>query len=615
MKQETRRNVNNNKLVDISTDASVSQSSKSQTSNVDQLLPKEFQDTLFSPMGFGLIASIAVLIIAKVVDGRGKNNKLARARWAGARERNVARKIACKQIKERRHNRVALYIGTPKGATFEVVGNRRITNLPEDKTRLYLPDAQRGIFISGGPGSGKTFSVNNPLVRSGIEQGKPIILYDFKYAHQESENSPAKGQAAKLAGYAAMHGYEVTVLAPGFEESCIANPLDFIKDESDAEMARQLSIVLNRNFKLSGGDSSDSSFFANAGDQLAQAIFQLAKLTRYPDIMMCSTILGLPNLIERIQRADLNYWVKVAFSQFLSVAGSPETAASIVGTTSGTFSRFMTPSSLSAFYGKTNIPLDLKGRKMVVFGMNKEKRDVIGPLLVSILHLLVSRNIAGKRTDPLLLSLDEVPTIYLPAIVDWLNQNREDGLVCILGLQNLSQLEKAYSPEITSAIFGGCATKFFFNPQDDTAAKRFSEFLGKEQIGHRERSRSSGGKGGSSTSISEQNSTRDLFEPNQFNTLGEGRAVIISPGFANRKEISLPLLEKINIPKADIDLEAKSVAEWYKLQQRLIQNSVLKQPTEKELRDRLLEAERILPLNPEKKDAVKDKLKKIGAKK
>jgi type IV secretory pathway TraG/TraD family ATPase VirD4 len=583
--------------------AKISQATQ-QADNI--VVPQNFQDAFFSPMGLALLVSVGALMLAKAMEGRGASNKLARARWAGTREKTAARKLALKQIQQRKHNRVALYVGTPKGATFEVAGNRRITNLPEDSSRLYLPDVQRGILVCGGAGSGKTFSMINPLVRSAIDQGLAIILYDFKYSHQESATSAAKGQAPKLAGYATMRGYEVSILAPGFRESCVANPLDFLRSQTDAEMARQLAIVLNRNFKLSsGGDSSESGFFANAGDQLAQAIFMLTRGTCFPDIMMCHAILSLPNLIDRIQQASLNPWVKVAFDQFLSVAGSPETAASIIGTTSGLFTRFMTPSTLSSFCGQTNIPLDLKGRKMVIFGMDKEKRDVISPLLVSILHLLCSRNLAGKRTEPLVLGLDELPTLYLPALVDWLNQNREDGLICLLGLQNLSQLEKAYSKETTNAIFGGCATKVFFNPQDDVAAERFSNFLGNEQIKHRERSRSSGGKGGASTSISEQNSTRNLFEVNQFNTLPEGRAVIVSPGFRSGKNVSIPLLEQICIPQSDIDLEAQSIKKWYKIQQQFISQSTRSEPSGEELEIRHLEAEKLLPLIEKKAEADK----------
>ncbi|MCC5613193.1 hypothetical protein LC612_42575 [Nostoc sp. CHAB 5834] len=204
------------------------------------------------------------------------------------------------------------------------------------------------------------------------------------------------------------------------------NPLDFLRSETDAEMARQLAIVLNRNFKLTSGDALDSGFFANAGDQLAQAIFMLARGTCFPDIMMCHAILSLPKLIDRIEQASLNPWVKVAFDQFLSVAGSPETAASIVGTTSGLFTRFMIPSTLSGFCGQTNIPLDLKGRKMVVFGMDKEKRDVIAPLSTDLISLKQAFDAQQKTIEQLEKGLEAInnqnnPPVKNATLHDWIN--------------------------------------------------------------------------------------------------------------------------------------------------------------------------------------------------
>lgn len=576
--------------------------------SADQIIPKSLSDILYSPMGLLLLLSVGALALVRIIEGSkgGRKANLARARWAGRREKTVARQVACQQIRDHLHNRVSLYIGTPRGAQVEIVNDKRRIYLPEDPSRLYLPEAQRGILVCGGPGSGKTFSAINPLIRSAIDQGLPIILYDFKYSRLDSSDSPAKGQTPKLAGYAAERGYQVTVLAPGFPESAIANPLDFLQDETDAEMARQLAIVLNRNFKLNEGGGSDSNFFSNAGDQLAQAIFMLAKGTSFPDVMMCQALISLPKLIERLGQAKLNPWVKASFAQFLSVAGSPETAASIVGTASGVFTRFMIPSALSAFCGQTNIPLDLKGRQMVVFGMDKEKRDVVGPLLVSILHLLVSRNVAKKRSDPLVLALDELPTLYLPALVDWLNQNREDGLVSILGFQNLSQLEESYGKETTNAIFGGCATKFIFNPQDDVASERFSKFLGEEEVVYKQRSRSSGGKSGSSISHSDQNGTRSLFEINQFNTLPEGKAVIISPGFRSRKDVGLPLLSRIQIPKADIEAEKSSIRTWCEIQKKIASISTLSEPAGSEMERRMLESERLLPLVEKKTQAMQN---------
>jgi type IV secretory pathway TraG/TraD family ATPase VirD4 len=178
-------------------------------------------------------------------------------------------------------------------------------------------------------------------------------------------------------------------------------------------------------------------------------------------------------------------------------------------------------------------------------------------------------------------------------------------LVSILGFQNLSQLEEAYGKEITNAIFGGCATKAFFNPQDDVAAERFSKFLGDEEIKYKQKSRSTGGKSGASTTSSEQSSTRKLYEISQFNSLPEGKAVVINPGFRDAKAIGLPLWEKFDIPDYDIKSEKQSVSLWYETQQKM-KNLSLKEPTEKEMELRWIEALRILPLREEKEQLVRN---------
>ncbi|MCC5626348.1 type IV secretory system conjugative DNA transfer family protein, partial [Nostoc sp. CHAB 5715] len=237
--------------------------------NANQFIPPGLSSALISPAGLGLLACGAVIVVAKYIDAKRGKAKLATARWGGTAEKTAARKLACKQINKRKHNRVSLYVGTPKNIKSEIVNGIRKTCIPEDPVTLYLPDAQRGIFVCGGPGCGKSFSMINPLIRSAIDQGFPLAVYDFKYAEQESATTASKGQAPILAGYALERGYKVTVLAPGFPESAIANPIDFLRNNEDSEMARQLAITLNRNFQL-GEKDSGNSFFTNAGDQLVQ---------------------------------------------------------------------------------------------------------------------------------------------------------------------------------------------------------------------------------------------------------------------------------------------------------------------------------------------------------
>lgn len=246
---------------------------------------------------------------------------------------------------------------------------------------------------------------------------------------------------------------------------------------------------MNKNFKLMAADKEDP-FFGPAGDQLAEAVFMSAKSSQYPDIMMCQAILSLEDLIGRIQAAkDLNPWIRASYGQLLSVGKSERTVASIVATANIIFSRFMKQGVLGAFCGETTLPLDLKGKQLLVIGMDRQRRDVVGPLVATVLHMIVNRNVTQPRKDPLVLVLDEVPTLYLPALVQWLNENREDGLVTILGFQNLVQMEKAYGKELARAILGGCATKAIFNPQELDSAKMFSEFLGDKEINYKQRSR------------------------------------------------------------------------------------------------------------------------------
>ncbi len=532
--------------------------------------------------GNGLMLGVCVLgfVALSMLSNGGKKGKLARGRLGNTKEKRSALILALKQIKQRSRNAVALYIGKPK---IGLLGK-------SDQKTLYLPDAQRGIAVCGGPGSGKTFSVVDPAIRSAIDQGFPVILYDFKYP----------SQTERVVGYAERAGYAIRFFAPGFPESDICNPLDFLRSPSDAETARQMGVVMNKNFKLMALDKEDP-FFGPAGDQLVEAIFMAAKSSTYPDVMMCQAILSIEDLVNRIKVAeDLNPWIRASFGQLLSVGKSERTVASIVATANNVFTRFMKPGVLGAFCGKTTLPLDLNGKQLLVLGLDRQRRDVVGPLLATILHMVVNRNVTRRRQDPLILSLDEIPTLYLPALSQWLNENREDGLCSILGFQNIVQLEEAYGKRYKS-ILGGCATKAIFNPQEYDSAKMFSDFLGEEEIHYTQKSRGrSGGK--ASTNQSDQERTRKLFEPSQFLKLPTGRCVLISPGYKSKKggeeEASIPIRQTIKLPDTDIAAIKASCDEWEEIRNEAIINSPQRSPTTADLELRYQAAEQLFSLPP-----------------
>lgn len=742
------------------------------------------------PWRWVLVGIIGIGICIALEWGSGsRKQKLARSYWGGSKEIRNATQRALSQLKRPKRNSAALYIGIDLKRLRQSEIFRRtylsvkvrlqeeeyrqkyhelITTLNNcwrliqrggtgvekeiQRLRFYIPDIQRGIAVCGAPGCGKTFSVIDPSLRSAIEQGYPIVLYDFKY--------PA--QASTLAAYAQFfHGYKIYIFAPGYDESNVCNPLEFLRDPLDGETSRQIAVTMNKNFNLGSGDKRDP-FFDTAADQLLEAIFMLVRSFRLSDLLSCQSVLSLDNIGFRLMqwagrsleedigiafltdrhgalqfflgneefcsvivqavytcpksgfrlnllevfyqfvsgimeyitsrireatdaqrgsrgmprrtyepgtdaydhfvienlanyqnlprlstiinnkivdcpspekiaelginmneqisecfRETLSYleyhcknmpdfvksvdedewrkqlgfimdviayawnlhpdynpsctvlrtkrlkeWIKAAFGQLISVSKAERTVSSIVGIANNNLTRFVKPNIARHFVGKSDIPLYLDSKVLLIFGLDRERRDTVGPLLATVLHLIVNYNLTSRpRQTPLVVALDELPTVYLPQLQNWLNESRSDGFCGQIGFQNMNQLEKAYGKEMARSILTGCNTKFLFNPGEPESAENFSKFLGEEEVIIKQKSRSRG-KGGWSLSISEQDRTRKLFEPAQFLKLPTGSCVIISPGYSNKKEANIPVLRQMKLHNLEIELFDEVAKLW-----------------------------------------------------
>ncbi|BAY95211.1 MULTISPECIES: type IV secretory system conjugative DNA transfer family protein [unclassified Tolypothrix] len=587
---------------------------------VETLQIERLTELMKSQSGLVLLSCLIALAIFRVLSGGNRKGKLATSYWGGGREKYLAARKAKQQISNPTRNWAALYIGTPQQMRSRIENewrtagllktkptvNQKLHKLISPNSTLYVPDVQRGIAVIGAAGSGKTFSVIDPLIRSAFDQGFPVCAYDFKY--------PA--QTKRAVAYAMKRGYTVRIFAPGFPESETCNPLDLLKDEEDAIAAGQITRVISRNFDR-GGNSNSDKFFEEAGDSLVEGILLVTKAVKtltgddkYCDLMMAQAILSLPNLAVRLEAASrdkLKIWTTRPLSQLISVKYSEKTTASIVGAAQRIFQRFLKKDFVGAFCGQTTLPLDLDGKQLIVFGLNRNNRDIISPLLAAILHMIVTRNVSRivPRKDPLVVALDELPTLYLPALVNWLNESREDGFVGILGYQNIVQLEKVYGKELTRAILGGTATKFIFNPQDPESAKLFSDYLGEMEIKFNSKSRSTG-KGGASHSTNEQHQKRHLFEAAQFAKMSTGKAVIINPAYTRGTEAYVPILQTMKVPAADIAEMNWSEGKWDFVRERLIQNNSV-QISDSERSQQFMErrelAEKLFPI-PEESNSV-----------
>lgn len=601
-----------------------------------ELVPSyNYRNFLLSPTTLTL-AGCGILLAALAFTSNNKNSKLAKGYWGGKQEIARAKQKGKKQIANTKRNSVCLYINSDenirqqKNTQWQKLGYKNpVQTKPRDLRKdkkiptIYVPDAQRGTSVIGAAGTGKTFSVIDPLIRSAIEQNLPTIVYDFKY--------PA--QTKRIAAYAAAHGYNVRVYAPGKPESYTVNPLDFLKDENDAIAAGQLAQTINKNMNAGGANKGGDKFFEQAGDSLVEGIFLITKAVpkllanldpdefanpdgspnedalSFCDLMTSQAILSLPNIAERLfqaqQKGVITDWTSIPLSQVISTKDSEKTVAGIVSTAIAVFQRFLKRDYVGAFCGKTNLELDIEGKELVIFGLDRNNRDIVGPLLAAILHMTVSRNVSRTvpRKDPLTVFIDELPTLYLPTLVNWLNENREDGFCGVLGYQNFAQLVDRYGKEIATAIFGGTATKFIFNPQEDESAARFSKILGEEEISYKTRSRSTS-KGGGSTSNNNNKQKRALLSPEEFGKLGTGRCVILNPNYTRGNEAYVPIIQNIKIRQEEINNQDWSESKWDSIQNYIIKlnkNSLMHNPNieailKHKLQERKSLAERLFPL-------------------
>lgn len=546
----------------------------------------------------GLLLLFALVLVALTPLLGGNSSQLAHAKFGGRWAKLSAIRIGQQQLKERKHNRVTLYAGSFSSLG---LGAKLSTILTDSPPTLIIPNAQQGIIGFGAPNSGKTFSLSDPCIRSAIEQEYPIVVLETKLGQKGN-------QLEAHAAYAAAMGYQVHVFAPGYPFSGVINPLDFVQDEEDSLMARQLANVINLNSRKSANSKQDE-FFSSAGDQLVEAILLLAKSTAYPDLMMGKQLLALSDLPTRLrfakEQGKINAWNADSFGQFLASEAAAPTSGGISATASRTFDTFIKKQLVSTFINKSTIPLELKGKQILFLGVDTEKETVVLPILASILHLLITHNFSQPRTEPFILSLDEFPVICLPDIKKWLNKLRSMGLVAMLFCQNQAQIRSMYGIDEADEIIAACGTKAFFNPRHYPTAKTISDYLGDKEVCMNQFSRTRG-KGGGSTTYSKHYHIRPLKSASEILLMDEGEVIFINPANKEGRLASIPLHLKVRIPKRDVLLQKQSEDLWRSLLcPRLIKNlaefhmdsDALRQA----LSDRRKTAELLLPLPEDNK--------------
>jgi type IV secretion system protein VirD4 len=530
--------------------------------------PQFTQEPLF---GLMIFSAFMALLMALTGGFASKKPNLSKGRFASKKEIKRAKQIADQQ-REEGGLETSLMLGTTP-----------------------LPFANESIAFAGAPGKGKTASVSNPAMLDAIRRGLPILCYDLKGGRTDS-------QTKIFAPIAADHGYEVYVLAPGQPYSDVMNLLDFVKSPTDIVTANKIAEILEANTK--GVNNTRKDFFTMSGVGIVAAGILTSRLSNYADLLMVSRIINQPDLVKRLKemRDDIgsNSWVVSAWDQVLTSDNAEKQLAGMLATAQGIFKRFMAPELIPSFCGQSTIPKDFTGKKILFLQTDDDRRETTIPLLAVVIELLISHNFRAAREDSLVFLGDEIPSIYLPNLVKYVNELRSAGLIAFLGYQNFAQLKNQFGADLAEALVGACGTKFFFNPGSENTAKSFSAYLGNHDIHYHTRSKSYGKSHGRSRS--EQIKEVPLISVNEFLTFGKGQCVMLNPGFQSKKgdKASLPLLTRMPLVKEDTALMKAAITLWFSqmeenLTQRARHNLTITD-IDLAVEERQIEADRLLPL-------------------
>ncbi len=519
--------------------------------------------TFANPEGLAMIGILVFLILLSQFSS-GRKGKISTGRIVGISEKIAATNLALKQIEERKHNKVTFWCGSPRywfPGRFRKFGAALQTFLGASPT-VWIPHAERSTLVLGAPGSGKTFGTIDRMAESCMMQGFPLIVYDKK-----------GDQMKLLAPLAARYDYDVRIFAPGEPYSEVINPLDFMENQEDAVSAAQIAQVINAN---AGNSGKGDEFFSKAADLLAKALIQLAKASDCPDLATVYCIQSIDDFINKLHAAveagTISRWVAASFQQYLKAKDSEKTIASIDTTTVGIFSAFMQRSLLSSFIGKSTISTKLSGKQILIFKLDDPRRDIVGPLLAAALHMTIVSNLCTQRKDPLGIFIDELPSLYLKALPQWINEYRSNGACFVLGVQSLEQLANAYGDNLATAIISACSTKILYNPANYSTADKFSCYGHKEFIVKNKSISDS--KEGRTVTWTDNLQTMPILTADEIMRFPQGKCVITNPGYTSGNEGSIPYPITISIPKLDIVRINRSEQLWFQqVYPRLIMRS------------------------------------------
>ena len=354
----------------------------------------------------------------------------------------------------------------------------------------------RGTWVVGTPGSGKTFSINEPFIRQHSAKGFAMVVYDYKFPTLATKlyyhylKNKQLGKLPKNCKFNIINFVDV-------EYSRRVNPIQqkYINNLAAASETAETLLESLQKGKKEGGGGSDQFFQTSAVNFLAACIYFFINYGKEPfdkdgnklhaekvqdpttkrwkltgrvfdkdgvevePAYWLGKYSDMPHILSFLnENYQTIFEVLETDNEVAPLLGPFQTALKnkameqlegMIGTLRVYTSRLATKESYWIFH-RDGDDFDLKvsdpkNPSYLLIANDPEMESIIGALNALILNRLVTRVNTGQGKNlPVSIIVDELPTLYFHKIDRLIGTARSNKVSVALGFQELPQLEADY---------------------------------------------------------------------------------------------------------------------------------------------------------------------------
>lgn len=337
-----------------------------------------------------------------------------------------------------------------------------------------VPDPFRGILVIGAAGSGKSYSVAEPIIEQTAQKGYSGIIYDFKF--------PSLTDFAfyQYQNYAPQIGFYV-INFQDLNKTHRVNALD-PKYIPTAAYAEEYSTAIISNLMPESIQRKDFWIRSSTAMLTATIWYMRKHHPKYCTIPHVVNLILSENYNDLINLFREDYECAAIVRSIITAIDQKanEQISGVISTLQIALARINTQEIAYVLSGN-DFSLDLnnpQNPKLLCLGTSPSLVEAFAPLISCICTVaLKSMNQQNKHHSFVL--LDEAPTLYIPKFEQIPATARSNKVVTIFMAQDLSQIEKNYGMKEAETIVSNLNNHFYGRVANIKTAETVSKIIGK----------------------------------------------------------------------------------------------------------------------------------------